>query len=228
MPAKPFVFGTFPPFDPTHIASLWAMYEADSYSQADGSNIATDWEDLSGNGRDAPVTGTPTFETGELNSLPVIRMGADSNDIFTFPDMSALTAGAFFEVLKVNTGAGVTNFSDGFGSGGPGNLYPFNDDLIYDNFGSTTRKDFISPSVTITNWHVLHGHSAASDWGLFQNGSSIHSTGTNTVGFSATPTLGQSGVATKKDVAGLYLFSAKPNSGQITNMLAYINKKWAI
>ena len=211
-------------------SGLWAYYEADSYSQSDGSNITTNWTDKSGNGRHATVNGSPTFETGELMGFqPAIRLGADSNDYFAVPSMSALTAGTIFVVQKV-TNVG-TSGAHRFGTGTAPN-YPFGaDGLIYDDFGSNARKDSLSSYITIlNNWHVMHAYSASNNWGLFQNGVRVHTTATNTVSFSSSPLIGTNGASQfmKVDLAGVYLYSNKMTDSRIEQMLAYLCQKWGV
>lgn len=220
---------TLEPPGPEDIASIWAYYEGDSYSQADGSDITTAWTDKSGNGRHAAVTGTPTFETNELNGQPIIRLGADTNDYFTPPSMAGLTAGTIICVWKVTDVT--THGGHRFGSSGSASHYPFGGDgLIYDTFGSTTRKDSLTSQITIlNNWHRLRIHSATNDWGMFQNGSTVHTTATNTVGFESSPRIGFNGAQNMKvDLAAVYLFSAKLTTGEISDMNAYINSKYGI
>lgn len=210
---------------------LWAYFEADSYSQSDGSNITTNWTDLSGNGRDASVSGSPTFETAELMglTLPVVRLGADSNDHFTLPSMSGFSAGTIFIVQKITDTT--TNGAHRFGTGTSGH-YPFSTDgLIYDEFGTNTRKESLSSYISIANkWHVLHAYSASSNWGLFQNGVRVHTTATNTVSFSSAPLIGTNGAGNfmKTDIAGIYIYSNKMTDARIEQNLAYINQKWGI
>lgn len=211
-------------------SGLWAYFEADSYSQTDGSNIFSSWLDKSGNGRHATVSGSPTFEADELGSAsPVIRMSADSSDAFTLPSMAALSAATIFIVRKVtNTG---TNGGDRFGTGS-GSHYPLSaDGLIYDGFMSTVRKDAIASKITLlNNWHVYHAWSASNDWALYQNGRLAHATSSNTVAGSATPQMGFNGSTdyTKEDRAATYIYSGKMSAANIEKQLYYISKRWGV
>ncbi len=209
------------------VSSLWAWFESDSYSQSDGSNITTNWTDQSGNGRHATVNGTPTYETNELNGLPIVRIGADSNDYFQFPDMSAFTEGAMIALLKVTT---ETSAGDLFGTAGSASLYPFSSDhLIYDGFGSNTRKDSLTPISSLSSWHIVYKYSKASDWAIYQNGSLIYHTGTNTVAFSSFPRIGNNGGAYEKtDRAAVYLFNSKPSDDHVRAVMRHIGSKYDI
>ena len=218
-------------FTPNSVASIWAYYEADSYSQADGSQIVTDWQDLSANNRDATPSGAYVkFKTNAINTtLPSVEFNnGASGAYFTLPNMPALTAGAWFLVLKINN----LGPSGGclMGSSAEGDYFPLATGKIYSTFGTTDRKNLIDPSSIMTDWNVFHGHSATNDWDLSQNGASIFATGTNTVGFPATAYLGRNLDNTywAAEAAGLYFFSAKLSAGDNTDMLAYISGKWGV
>ena len=73
--------------------TLTAWYKADSLSLNDGDGVGS-WTDSSGNGHTvAQLTAgrQPTFETNELNSLPVLRF--DGSDIVSDGDIAALDVG---------------------------------------------------------------------------------------------------------------------------------------
>ena len=74
--------------------TLTAWYKADSLSLNDGDGIGS-WTDSSGNGHTvAQLTSArqPTFQTNELNSLPVVRYDG-TNDILSDSDIAALDVG---------------------------------------------------------------------------------------------------------------------------------------
>lgn len=211
------------------LTGIWAAYEADSYTDADGSN-AGNWTDGSGNGRTATVTGTPTQETNELNGERIIRLGADSNDYFTVPSMSSLTAGAIVQVLKVTDIT--TSGGDDFGSSVDTSHYPnaAGATQIYDDFGSTVRKGLLTSVLTILNtWHVVYKWSASNDWGLMQDYATVFTTATSTVGFSSTPRIGFNGTQYMKcDIAATYLFSVKPSAATLAKLRARIEQKYGV
>jgi len=67
---------------------------------ADGETVST-WPDRSGHGNDAVSSGAPTFQSGELNGLPVVRFdGID--DLVTVPHSDSLNVAGhtFFFVVK--------------------------------------------------------------------------------------------------------------------------------
>lgn len=79
---------SFPPatssFDPDSISGLKLWLKADSLGLTDNVEVST-WADSSGEGKD--VTGSssqrPTFQTNEINGLPVVRFDG-SDDILDF------------------------------------------------------------------------------------------------------------------------------------------------
>lgn len=207
-------------------SSCWDYWEADSYSQSDASNITTSWVGKYA-AKNATVSGTPTFEIAELNDAsPAIRLGADSNDYFTMPSMSAFTAGHIFIVQKVNDVS--PDAGHRMGNSGGSNFYPkVSDGQIYLDFGSNAIKSCGSPVVATTGWHVTEIWSKTNDWGLYQNGMKVFSTTTNTVDFSLAALIGYNGGSAymKVDIFGIYVFSAKLNDTARSMMYAYISQK---
>lgn len=75
------------PFAPDDIAGLVLWLDADTLALSDGDPVGT-WTDGSGTANDATQTGAnrPTYKTGIVNSLPVVRFDGTTNDQFmTFP-----------------------------------------------------------------------------------------------------------------------------------------------
>lgn len=218
IPAEP----TFEPLDPTTIA--WAAYLATSYTADDEDNVGN-WNDSTANNRDATVSGTPRFRTDWFGTgRPAVEMGADSTDYFTVPDMSALTEGSAIGIFRTDWPA-----ADGgskFGTDGTNSSHwPFGSDgFIYDAFGTTARKNGIIPKSDLSVWGVHYWWSKASDWGLMNDWILAHQTGTNTVGFSATPTLWRN-LATQPQVGHIeafWIFSSKLTDDQRLGIKAWI------
>lgn len=218
------------------IPSLWAYYESDSYENDlnDGDTITTDWIDLSGNGRDAEVFGNPTFQAGEINALPCLRLNSPSgiDDDFRPPDMSAFSGGTWFLVLKVLSPIEAGGPILGTASS-PGNevAYGYADNTYNVDFGSNEFKFATSTAIDVDEWHCCHGHSKPNDWAMYQNGELIVTDATNTVTFPTAPRLGHNGVATdafRIDLAAAYFFSDKLTTEQDEIVKEYITNKWGI
>jgi hypothetical protein len=209
---------------------LWSYHEAPSYAQADNTAIATNWADLSGNGRVLTLTGSGiTYQTAELNGLAVLRLDGTANAYFGAGDMTALNAsgGSYMEIIKVTDQT--TRGGHRLGTGASSH-YPYDVDLkIYETFGSTARKDAITTGSALTSWHKKYVWSETNDYGIRQNASNIYTTATNTVGFHATSLVGFNGTQRMKcDLAAIYFFSNKLTPAELTSLDAYILAKWGL
>ena len=69
-------------FSPRRVAGLEVWYDASTITGLADGDTVTAWADQSGNGRDlVPWTGTPTFETAELNGLPAVRFDQNNENL---------------------------------------------------------------------------------------------------------------------------------------------------
>tara|TARA_R100001440_G_scaffold22980_4_gene37452 strand:+ start:14244 stop:15794 length:1551 start_codon:yes stop_codon:yes gene_type:complete len=102
---------------PSNLGSgvLTAWYKADSITGSDGDAV-TSWTDSSGNGNDVSqsvAVRQPTFQTDELNDLPVVRYDG-TNDILTDGDIAELDVGTgdiwMATVLKSTDDSGVQDY----------------------------------------------------------------------------------------------------------------------
>lgn len=197
---------------------------------ADNDPIST-WTASVGNNGTQTGTARPTYQTNELNGLPIVRFDG-SNDYFNIGNFSALTAGEVFIAVKIDTdppGAGGQAGLWDLGNG-TATAYPFTDGLLYESFGATVRKDGIALA-SVSSWRVYNVYSAANDWQAFLDGASIHSTATNTVGFPSTCLLGGdtgTGFYLDGDVAEFILYSRKLTAPERASVLSYLETKWAI
>lgn len=90
---------------PTDISGLVNWLKADSLGLADGTAVAT-WTDSSGSGNSGTAAGTaqPTFKTGILNSLPVVRFNGTTN-VMALPN-AITTQTSVFIVYTGSSGSG--------------------------------------------------------------------------------------------------------------------------
>lgn len=91
---------------PFSLAGLKLWLDADQITGLVDADPVTTWEDQSGRGNDVTGTGTtrPTYQTGELNSLPVVRFDG-SDDVLERADALGLTGNpdlTIFVVGKAN------------------------------------------------------------------------------------------------------------------------------
>lgn len=198
---------------PTDVANLELWLPVSAISQADNSDIST-WVDQSGNGRDATGTGVssakPKYRTsGGPTGGPCVELSNGANNRwFTLPNfLTGFTSGEGCVVVKILADPPADTVHCGpplgdWGSSGNSSLFPyFFDSAIYENFGTTARKDTTSnPSQTLATWVVYDIRSAASDFSWQLNGEGTGSvnhfqTSSNTVGWGTAPLIGRSAPA---------------------------------
>lgn len=213
---------------PTSV-NAWGWYKADALTAADNDTITT-WTDSSGNARDL-TGGTGIYKTGILNSLPIVRFdGVD--DGYTVPDLSALTAGTAFVLVKIDVDPPGSPGQTGIWrlqTAASASHYPYTDGVIYDGAGSTTRQTVGDPTPSLSSTFRLYCvRSATNDWKAFLDGSQLFTTSTNTVGFSSTPNLGRNsdGNALDGDVAEFVIYDSALSSTDRQDVEAYFTAKY--
>lgn len=99
-----------PPFNPLDIAGLKLWLDASQIVGLNDGDSVTTWSDLSGQGNDvtqATASKKPTYQTAEINSLPVVRFdGVDdslANTSFSF--MQSASAGTLIVVSRITNPA---------------------------------------------------------------------------------------------------------------------------
>lgn len=187
------------PWTPRHLGTtLGSWFAGESLSGAHGAEIPR-WTDLSGRQLDLTSTGGAAAPTVEDNVVLNLRAAAfnGTSQFFSMNSgvFSGATEGSAYLVVKcvedpntVNTRTGLWNLGTDSGS----THFTWTDGSIYEAFGTTVRKAAVDPTPSMASWRIYHVYSAPSDWAMYLDGVSILSTGTNTVGFPASPTLGQS------------------------------------
>lgn len=219
-------------FTPGQIASNVLVYEAKSITGiADGASLAgVTWKDRGRAGLDATFGGTPTFETNEFGDKPIVRMNATNLSMVNLPDLSAYKAGTLiipWDIVTTGNGGNIMGTNNAFTQ-----YYPYNpDQLVYDNFGSNTRRDAIAPLVNMIGYrHVYTAYSTADSWGFFQNRSSRREDNdTHIVGFPAAPKIGYSGdFYVNGKLGAIYFFSDRLTSAEMTAMWDYIKREMRV
>lgn len=215
---------------PNTIPNIWAWSEPKRLGLANNDPIST-LTDLTGNGRNwtAVTTERPLYKVNIFNSSTVGAALLDGdNDNFAIPDASALTAIHMFQVVMLSADPPINTAETGFhtwtGDNGNNAHYPFTDGVIYDSFASTARKTTADPG----NMAVAHVYDVFSGSGLWVNkfnGTTITSTGTNTVSIPATGKWGQNFNADNMHgyMGGIYIFSAQTTGTNRTTLINYIN-----
>lgn len=223
---------------PSSISSLRLWLKADAITGlADGASVTT-WSDSSGQGNNAIQASTPlkpTYKINIVNGLPVVRFVALSGQHFGFADVfSGFTAGEVFIIVKDNIDPPLAIDVDGlwtFGTSGLRTHFPFSDSVLYDGWGSDTRKTTGDPTLSLASAFRLYNVSSqANEWVSRINGVQHFRTVTNTVGFTATAYLGRSNVTGNSyldgDIAEIVIFNAVLSSFDRTQIQAYFSSKY--
>jgi hypothetical protein len=231
-------FGSYGPrFDPSQVADLVRWYRPEGLAgYADDDPIDT-WPDESSVNADATqlLTARPTKKDSIINGLPVARFDG-LNDYFNIGDLSSLTEGEVFMVVRVNVDPPEAGAQSGIwhlGTSGDASHYPFTDGNIYDSFGSTVRKTVGDPTPALSSWRIVNVHSASNDWAFKIDGVTIFSTGTNTVSFPSSALLGRcdplpGNVFLDGDIAEYIQCSRKLVNGERANIASYLQSKFAL
>ena len=222
-------------FVPTDISGckLW-LDASDTATISDTGGLVDTWSDKSGQSNNFTGSGTqrPTTSSVTINSLNALEFmfaAGSTGDYMTAGSnfASGFTAGTIFLVVKstVSASQAITYFQCGSNTSP---FHPFGNGLFYESFGSTVRRDAINVSAfTLTNAHVYSVAAASNDWAAYINGTSISSTGTNTVSFAVTPTLGSgpNGYG-GMNFGEVLIYNSKLSSGDQSTVKSYLATKW--
>jgi hypothetical protein len=221
------------PYTPSSAPNIWAWSEPSLLGLANNDPIST-LTDQTGNSRNWTSTATerPLYKVNIFNGSTVGAALLDGdNDNFAVPNASALTAIHMFQVVKLSADPPINSLESGFhtwtGDGGNNAHYPFTDGVIYDSFASTARKTTADPG-NMAAAHVYDVFSGSGNWRNRFNGTTVFSTGTNTVSIPATGKWGQNFNADNMHgwMGGIYIFSAEVTGTDRTNLINYINTKF--
>lgn len=122
-------------FSPANLQGLKLWFDASQITGLSDGDSVTNWFDLSGNSNTATQSTASkrfTYETGEINGLPIVR-GDGVDDFFDISTPLSLTNYTVFAVVKRAAGSqGVL-----FGAEGAGSSYMG----IYTTFGGTLQNE---------------------------------------------------------------------------------------
>jgi hypothetical protein len=221
------------PFTPNQLPYLSAWYKADAITGLSGGASVATWTDSSGAGRhltQATGANQPTYQTGVVNSLPVVRFDG-TNDYLRVTSALATSARTAFCVAKTDatgnygifdgiTGTDVMRLSAG------GTLY-------YSTSGSTgtqTVSSLGTPAVTPnTDWHIFA--CVYDDTGSLRvNGGAGHSAAVGKVAVGGL-TLGNIGflnIPLDGDIAEFLLYDYAMPLDEINAIGAHLGTKYGI
>ena len=214
-------------------AGLRLKLQADKGLVLDGSGNVSTWQDQSGLGNAATQSGSgnrPVPVTNAVNGRPVVRFDGSARYLSLPNVMSGATAGEYFVVLKVaaqppTAGRRLMNFGGYFGT-----AYPYSDNQIYDDFGSTKEYVVGTPSQPLTQYHLYSASAQAGSWVSRINGLEQYRSVTNTVSFRTDPVLGGRPGADffAGDVAEIIVYDQVLTSAQRKAMETYLGTKYGL
>ncbi len=229
--------------DANVIGTLWQDSARTTQVSADGDPVgAHDDSSGVGNNFSQSTSGArPTYQTAELNSLPVIRFdGVDDRLAKTSGNSSAIITNSARTVFIVFKAA----------SGGPSSGY--NDDLLLgDNGGwwwisisgsgttvnvghqnGTDGVKQVAPSISTGTWYILESRHESGTLYAALNGGSASSVAVGVVGSltDGAPRTGAnySGAYLDADVAEILVYNVAVSSGDRSSILSYLNTKWSV
>jgi surface protein len=172
-------------------------YNIFTHSLDSGSGYVTRWYDQSGNDRHATqITSSrqpQIISSGSVileNNKPSIRFDFNKKTLLDAGDFSSLTEAESFLLIKsYMEGLSRNDFID-FGSSTSANHYPFNN-IIYDDFGSTVRKQTGVPVQPVTQLNIYGVTTKPNLWQSRINLIPQFQTNSNTVGFRTNAQIGQ-------------------------------------
>lgn len=219
-------------FDPLSIAGLAVWLKASDLALADGANVST-WPNPGSLADAAAVGGFEPKYRAAVNGGPAVEFineGASVADVLNLPDLSALTAGMVFVVIKTRADPPGSDDSTGLwrlGTSGLNTHFPYTDSIILDGTGTTARKTVGNPATPLTQFNVYDVRTASGSWEARLNGTSLFSTATNTVGFSATPRIGQSNGTYFLDgwIKEFLIYNSALSSGDATAVRDYLKAR---
>jgi hypothetical protein len=147
--------------------------------------------DQSGGGRNSTQTSTDAqpqiVESGsvitQMNGRASMVFDGD-NDFFNLPDLSDLTEGEVFWVVRAANDPPLAEKSGSWRCGtGQENTYPYSNGIIYDGFGSTARKTTVNPTPSLASPRLYNVLSKSGEWTSRLDGSQLYTTATNTTSF---------------------------------------------
>jgi hypothetical protein len=170
-----------------------------------------------------PQTGIRT-----VNGLNVIDFVTGTERLNATPFMSGTTAATILCVFAYDTGGLVASgggpFSD-WGTSGLDNLWTYDDDHVYIDWGQTTRPN--CGLYTTNEPRQVSVVTAANDWRVYISGSVFFSTATNTVAWGTAPGVGsQPSKGWNGAIAEIVIYSRALSDSERVTVQNYLNMKW--
>ncbi len=237
-------------------ANLWLWLKADAGVFQDsalttpatttGHSVAG-WQDQSPAGTRHYTQATDVLLTPHLylgGAFPVVRFSHLGGDLgggplgehLNGPDMSGLTAGEIFIVVKTAAypSGGSAGGSFWSNSTGGDSLYPYSDGNIYESWGSITRAGPLTPGVPLNVFRLYNVVMTAANALIFLDGTNIYTyTASSAVGFGSVSKLGRAenpgaGNTFSGDIAEVVQYSAQCSAPDKATTKAYLATKYSL
>jgi hypothetical protein len=228
---------------PAEITTALWLDADDSPTITITSGAVSQWDDKSGNGRNATqgtAAARPVVSSGGLGGLDVVVFDGTDDQMGISSIPTGQSAYAIYAVLRNDQDppsnaaqSGIWNFTGDTSMSTRNSHHPFTDSNLYHNFGSTTRKSVGNPTPSLSSAHIFNVDSAASSWVARLNGTQIFSTGTNTVGMQSTCYIGLSDIVdSNRFYDGAYaevvLVTSVLSQSDREKMEGYLAHKWGL
>lgn len=217
------------------LAGVVAWFAADHISGHSDGDAITTWKDLSGNGNDA--TGTGTYKTAILNSLPIMRFNGTTQAFST----AALTWTNNWTVFVVAKSAATPT----------GNAGPLNADGSVGNnrifqlrmTGATTintlafisgggAQTSVTATATTTNFNIFSVRRTTTTAEMIVGGVSTSGASASAAAGSSILTIGcASGTASQRlagDIAEVLIYPSTLGTTDFNTVESYLHTKWGV
>jgi len=173
---------------PANITTQLWLDAADSSTVTTVSSKVSQWNDKSGNARNATQStdaNRPTYTTAGLNSLNVVTFTTATFQAMALSTVidSGSTAGSIFWVQKNTYDSGIVAANAGafipgeWGTGGTFTHIPWEDGNIYINVFRNSRVTAGNPTPSLTNPRILGVESNSSSYKVLIDGTSFYTSG---------------------------------------------------
>ena len=234
----PFVTGGgTPAWNPVALSPLVWLVSADAATiTLSGSNV-TAWADkgsAAGSWTQSTSANQPTYSASDLGYPGVRSSGAVSSEYLQRSNPTSYTEMEILVVYEQDFDPASSTSKGGLwriGSSAQNTImsYPGNQH-IYDDAGSTTRRDTGTRITPLTSPVCYSVVSTASEWTSYLNFAQQYTTATNTVGTDTMFYIGASYATAPLDgvIRELLVFDRKLSSGERSDVHAYFSAKWGV
>ena len=224
---------------PTNITTQLWLDSADSSTITTVGSKVSQWNDKSGNARNASQSidaNRPTYTTAGLNGLNVVTFTTTSFQSMVLSSVmaSGSTSGSIFWVQKndqdpptqANSGA---LFHNDWSTDGNFNHAPWEDGNIYTNVLRNSRVNAGNPTPLFTSPRILGIESNSSSYKILIDGTSFYTAGGSFVLSAGNKTLGiPSGYGFRGYAAEIIIVNSVLSSGDREKIEGYLAHKWGI